>query len=227
MPRAPSASRPSDSAAPATGGVVRLRRADREREIVQGAIQYFADVGFAGDTTGLARQLGVAQPLLYRYFQNKEALIERVFQETFLSNWNPLWEEMILAPEQAVAQRLLEFHRDFARVHLRRERVRLSLFFALHGWDMSPYFRVMRQRVYEPIALSLRQYTEAGRDGQPFAVQEIELAKTVVEKIQYHGIRQWVYGLPVPEIDPVIQASVASLLDGVGAVLGKPAAKSP
>ncbi len=189
---------------------------------MQGAIQYFSEVGFAGDTTGLARQLGVAQPLLYRYFQNKEALVERVFQETFLSNWNPLWEEMILAPQRPVASRLVEFHRDFARVHLRRERVRLSLFFALHGWDMSPYFRVMRQRVYEPIAVSLREFSGLASSDQLFSVKEIELAKTVVEKIQYYGIRQWVYGLPVPEIEPVIQASVTSLLEGVRAVLAEP-----
>lgn len=204
---------------PAGGGAVRLRRADREREIVQEAIQYFSEVGFTGDTTQLAKRLGVAQTLLYRYFQNKDALIERVFQETFMSSWNPLWEEMILDPRQSVAERLIHFHRDFARVHLRRERVRLSLFFALHGWDMSPYFRVMRQRVYEPIASTLRAHSGMPSDGAAYTVQEIELSKTVVEKIQYYGMRQWVYGLQVPDIGPLIDASVTALLEGAATAL--------
>ena len=82
--------------------------------------------------------MGVAQPLIYRYFENKEALIARVFEETFLSNWNPLWEEMLTDPSKDLRQRLLTFHNDFSRVQLTRERVRLSLFFALSGWDMQP-----------------------------------------------------------------------------------------
>ncbi len=178
------------------------------------AVRYFSEVGFVGDTTALAKRLGVAQALLYRYFKNKDALIARVFDETFLANWNPLWEEMISDVENDVPTRLVTFHRDFARVHLQRERVRLSLFFALRGWDMSPYFRLMHNRVYQPIAATLREH--AGRPDlkPPFSVAEIELAKTVVEKIQYYGIRQWVYELPVPPIDPLIHASVRLLLGG-------------
>ncbi len=230
MPKDTPASKKTTAQTPsAGGGAVRLRRADREREIVQEAIQFFSEVGFTGDTTQLAKRLGVAQTLLYRYFQNKDALIERVFQETFLSSWNPLWEEMILDPRHSVAERLFNFHRDFARVHLRRERVRLSLFFALHGWDMSPYFRVMRQRVYEPIATTLREHAGIPSSGAPYSVQEIELSKTVVEKIQYYGMRQWVYGLQVPDIEPLIEASVTALLEGAATALkaADPAAARP
>jgi AcrR family transcriptional regulator len=192
---------------------------------VQGAISYFSEVGFAGDTTALAKRLGVAQALLYRYFENKDALIARVFEETFLANWNPLWEDMLTKGGEDVAARLLTFHRDFARVHLRRERVRLSLFFALHGWDMQPYFRLMRERVYNPIAAALREYAGASASiARPISELEVELAKTVVEKIQYYGIRKWVYELPVPEFDPLIGLCVHSLLDGAAAALAEPKA---
>jgi len=215
--RAPRKTEPSEAS---TNGATRLSAADREREIVQGAISYFSEVGFSGDTTALAKRLGIKQPLLYRYFASKDALISRVFEETFLAHWNPLWEEMLLEKNEDVATRLLAFHRDFARVHLRRERVRLSLFFGLHGWDMSPYFRLMRQKVYLPIAASLREYAGAAAPtGDLVSDVEVELAKTVVEKIQYYGIRKWVYQLAVPEIDPLVGASVRSLLDGAKAAL--------
>ncbi|WP_426960188.1 TetR/AcrR family transcriptional regulator [Muricoccus radiodurans] len=194
----------------------RLQKEERERHFLDEAIAFFAEVGFSGDTKTLAARLGVAQPLLYRYFASKEALIQRVFEDTFLANWNPLWEEMLTDPGLDVAARLMAFHNDFARVHLKRDRVRLSLFFALRGWDMTTYFRLMRERVYIPIASNLRAYAGEPSPGEaPLHDVEVELAKGVVEKIQYYGIRKWVYEIPsLPSIEPLIEIAVRSLLDG-------------
>ncbi len=196
---------------------VRLQREERERLFLHAAIEYFAEEGFGGDTTALAHRLGVTQSLLYRYFSSKDALIERVFHEIFLTNFNPLWEGIITNRSQSLKDRLTSFHADFARVHLRRERVRLSLFFALQGWDMSSYFRLMRDHVYVPIAICVREHvggpsvTEA-----PLRQLEVEIGKSIVEKIQYYGIRKWVYNLPdLPPIESLIDISVRGLLDGV------------
>lgn len=198
----------------------RLSSADRYRDILSGAIAYFAEAGLAGDTVGLAKRLGITQPLLYRYFESKEALIGRVFEETFLTNWNPLWEEILTNAAVPLPERLLAFHRDFARVHLQRDRVRLSVFFALGGWDMSPYFRLMWQQVYVPIATGLRQYAKADTPTKrPLRDTEIELAKGVIEKIQYYGIREWIYDLPVPKLDPIIEAGVYGMLEGAPAAM--------
>lgn len=123
--------------------------------------------------------------------------------------------------KQDLQTRLMTFHRDFARVHLRRDRVRLSLFFALRGWDMSRYFRLMRDRVYVPIAVGLREYAgEPPLTEAPLCQAEVELGKAVVEKIQYYGIRKWVYLLPdMPPIDTLIEISVRGLLDGARSTL--------
>ncbi len=139
-----------------------------------------------------------------------------MFEETFLSNWNPSWGAMLTDRTRDVASRLMAFHLDFARVHLSRERVRLSLFFALRGWDMTPYFRLMRQHVYVAIAADLREYAgEPGVAEAPLGEVEVELAKSVVEKIQYYGIRKWVYEVPrLPPVEPIIAMAVRGLLDG-------------
>ena len=199
----------------------RLQRDERERHFLDEATAFFAEVGFSGDTKTLAARLGVAQPLLYRYFANKDALIQRVFEETFLSNWNPSWQAMLTDPARDVRGRLLDFHADFARVHLTRHRVRLSLFFALRGWDMTTYFRLMRREVYVPIAANLRAHA-GGPDPREVALRdpEVEFAKSVVEKIQYYGIRKWVYEIPsLPPVEPLIAVAVHGLLDGAGAGL--------
>ena len=44
----------------------RLAPEDREHEIVQSAISFFARHGFEGSTRDLAQRLGVSQSLLYR-----------------------------------------------------------------------------------------------------------------------------------------------------------------
>src|SRR3546814_15874232 len=54
----------------------RLPRAERERLIVEGAVQFFAEVGFGGDTRELAKRLNITHPLLFRYFASQNALIE-------------------------------------------------------------------------------------------------------------------------------------------------------
>jgi AcrR family transcriptional regulator len=200
---------------------VRLPREEREQLIIEEAIRFFAEVGLSGDTKAFAGRMGVAQPLIYRYFENKEALIARVFDETFLKNWNPLWEQMLTDTTQSIPERLLTFHRDFARVQLTRNRVRLSLFFALGGWDMNSYFKLMRQHVYIPIAIGLRQYAGAPSiKKQSLRDLEVEIAKSVVEKIQYYGIRKWVYEVPtLPPIDSIIELSVSTLLEGTRSAL--------
>lgn len=195
----------------------RVRAEDRERLILREAIAFFAERGFGGDTAALAKRLNVTQPLIYRYFKNKQALIERVFQEVFLTTWNPQWEDTLTDHAVPLETRLVSFHKDFARVHLTRERVRLALFFALRGHDMRWYFKLMRDRIYVPIAAGLREYAgEPGIEAEPLHEVEVELAKMVIDKIQYYGIRKFVYEVPVPgQIDSVIEISVRALLHGV------------
>ena len=46
----------------------RLPPALREKQILEGAISFFSEVGFTGQTRELSRRLGITQPLLYRYY---------------------------------------------------------------------------------------------------------------------------------------------------------------
>src|SRR6202790_5807176 len=67
----------------------RLEPEDREREIIDGAIAFFAEVGFDGGLRDLAKRLGITHQNLFRYFPTKEALIERVYKEVYLDRWQP------------------------------------------------------------------------------------------------------------------------------------------
>ena len=94
---------------------VRLTREARERLIIDGAIQFFAEVGFGGQTRELARQLRMAQSLLFKYFPTKNDLIDRVYQEVYLSRWNPYWEVLLENRQNPVAPEVVEILLGYSR----------------------------------------------------------------------------------------------------------------
>ncbi len=91
----------------------RLSPQARERIILDAAIDFFAEEGFRAQTRALADRIGVSQSLIYRYFGSKENLIERVYEKTFLSRWNPAWEETLADRSRPLRERLQEFFRSY------------------------------------------------------------------------------------------------------------------
>ena len=56
----------------------------RRRQILEAAVRVFARGGYTGSRVGdIAREAGVAYGLVYHYFENKEAILNSLFQE----NW--------------------------------------------------------------------------------------------------------------------------------------------
>lgn len=55
-----------------TKTMVRMRSADRRRQLLQVAADLFARLGYRGTTTAeLAKAAGITEPILYRHFDNK------------------------------------------------------------------------------------------------------------------------------------------------------------
>ena len=61
----------------------RMGVVERERQILDGAIQFFSVHGFNGQLRDLAKSIGVTHALLYHYFPTKQALVDRVYLEVF------------------------------------------------------------------------------------------------------------------------------------------------
>lgn len=204
----------------------RLPRAEREAQIVQEAIRFFAEHGFKGQTRELAQRLGITQPLLYRYFSNKEALIERVYEEVFVARWNPDWERWLTDRTQPLHARLVRFYQDYTRATLTYEWIRLFLFSGLEGLEINRrYLRFTRERLWSKVIAEVR--FESGRpslDEEPLSETEVELVWAVIASIFYIGVRRWVFGLRVPEdLDAVIVDKVTAFLEGAPAAMAAPA----
>lgn len=208
----------------------RLSSTDREKSIVTAAVAFFADHGFEGQTRELAATLGITQPLLYRYFPSKEALIERVYQEVFVGRWDPFWEDLIADRSIPLEERLSRFYQSYARIILTPEWVRLFMFAGLKGLDFNGrYLRLLRERIFERIVEELRiAFGRPPVAKVPVSNLEIEMIWALHASIFYLGVRHFIYRMPFDtSVQDIIDAQVRTLLGGIAATLPNEEAPRP
>ncbi|WP_322048344.1 TetR/AcrR family transcriptional regulator [Paraburkholderia sp. J67] len=206
----------------------RLAPEEREQQIVDKAIEHFATHGFSGSTRELAKQIGVTQPLLYRYFPNKEALIERVYQEVY--QWDPQWEALIADRSIPLEKRLCALYTGYSHVILRREWIRTFIFAGLTREGINTrYLDKLRQRIFLPVMKEIREaYNLPAPTSQADQEAELELIWSLHASIFYIGMRKWVYGLPIPkDLDAHVERQVSAFLNGTPSVLATLTEKAP
>jgi AcrR family transcriptional regulator len=200
----------------------RLSGAEREKHIAQEAVSFFAEVGFGGDTRELAKRLGVTQSLLYKYFPNKESLINRVYEEVYLGRWNPFWESVVRDRTIPLQERLTRHYIEYAKAALTRDWVRIFMFSGLRGEDINrKYLDVLKQRILKPIAIEVRhEFGLPTIEEIPLKSSEIELVWSINARVFYFGQRQWIFDVPIEDdIDDLIRITIEHFIAGARAVL--------
>lgn len=200
----------------------RLSGEARERAIVEEAVKFFAEVGFDGDTRELARRMGVTQSLIFKYFPNKAALIEKVYQEVYVGRWNPYWEIIIADRRVPLQERLTRLYCDYAKTALTWDWVRLFMFSGLRGEAINQrYLQFLRSRVLEPVAAEIR--ADLGLptpQAVPLTVAEIELVWGINARIFYFGQRRWIFDVPLEaDLDELIRITISHFIAGARAVV--------
>lgn len=172
----------------------RLSPDARKAEIISAAIDLFADTGFAGSTRDVARAAGITQPLLYRYFPNKDSLIEAVYTRVFLESWDPAWDALLEDREVSVRDRFQRFYDAYTEAIFDPVWLRLWHFALLrdgqiHEW----YSHVVEEQILKPLVRERR--IELGRD-QTFVVlnEDLDAAWLLHGGLLNYGLRQTVQG---------------------------------
>jgi AcrR family transcriptional regulator len=180
--------------------VRRLSPEEREQQIVSKAISYFATHGFSGGTRELAKEIGITQPLLYRYFPSKDALVDRVFQVIYLSRWNAEWDGLLRDRSRPLSKRLHLFYKQYSSMILQSDWIRIFIFAGLTRQGINDrYLAGLRAKVFDVVLAELR-FAHGLDDPTPRQYEdEIEFVWGLHAAIFYIGVRKWVYGLPVPE----------------------------
>ncbi|WP_238988618.1 TetR/AcrR family transcriptional regulator [Alcaligenes aquatilis] len=195
-----------------------LSGVDRRDQIVEQAIELFAQKGFALTTRELARELRITQPLMYRYFPSKQDLIEQVYERVFLSRWNPLWEVWLADRSRPFRDRLVQYFSDYTQAILTSEWVRIFLYAGLQDPSLNQrYLQMLHERIFRILSQEL-QY-DLGREQALTprqAMLENEAWWGLHSSFFYMGVRKWVYQLEVPdELEAVIAYRVDAFLDGL------------
>ncbi len=198
----------------------RLAPADRRREILAKAIEYFAQVGFDGGTRELARHLGTTQPLLYRYFPTKDALIQEIYKAVFLDIWRPAWDDLLSDTARPLRDRMQQFYEEYMAAILTPQWIRIYFFAGLKGVTINVhYLAVVEERILKRIIREFHR--EMGlKVPVDVAPEDLETAWTLQGGIFYYGVRKYVYGSPMhTSAEVVISQSLDVFCAGYRAVL--------
>ncbi len=193
----------------------RLSSTARRQDFIDQAIEFFAEEGFESSTRGLAKKLGVTQPLLYRYFPSKDDLISEVYDAVYVNRWQPEWEPLLRDRTRPLADRLTTFYDVYTDVIFNREWMRIYLFSGLKGVDINRrYMQLVRQRILEPILIEAR--VELGLPDVPAKDCEVEFAWIMHGGIFYYGIRDLIYDSAIStDKTRVIKDAIAAFIAGL------------
>jgi AcrR family transcriptional regulator len=197
-------------------GQSRLSFDERERQIIDGALKFFSEEGFAGGTRELSTRLGVTQPLLYRYFPSKRALIKRVYEEVFLRRVDPQWIAALRDRSQSLDARLLDFYRHYADATYQVHWIRLYFHTALAGLDLNArYVGFVEQHLLRTVCTELRADLGLPPPSKvAISRREMELVWKLHAGMFYWAVRRFIYRSQVLEdfatvADDAIQAYLA------------------
>ncbi|MEO8839395.1 MAG: TetR/AcrR family transcriptional regulator [Herbaspirillum sp.] len=189
----------------------RLSAAERELQILDGAIKFFSERGLAGQTRDLAKEINITHPLLYHYFPTKKALIDRVYHEVYAERWKQEWEKLLDDKTVEFEEKLIRFYIDYAATILMRERVRIMIFSGLSDGDIPrQYLDLLQVKLFPRIVRETRRYLGLSLRHKG-SERENELIWGLHGGIFYIGIRQSVYNLvPPTNLDVTIRDRVHS-----------------
>lgn len=198
----------------------RLRAEERQQQILHGAIRYFSEKGFAGQTRELSRRLGITQPLLYRYFKSKQELIDKVYVHVFMGRWQPQWVTLLQEASVPLAERLVRFYRDYARATYQPEWIRIYMFAGLESSDLNRrYLQLIKHELLIPCCRELRIHCGLAKEKSPISEQEIEFYRTLHDGLFYTAIRETIYHSPLQvPFDDKVRFAVENFLAGAKTV---------
>mgnify|MGYP003624810253 FL=1 len=202
-----------------------MRSADREKLIVSEAVRFFAECGFEGQTRELAKRMGVSHAVIYRHFESKEALIERVYDHVYVKRWNPDWEPLVLDRSRSLKQRLTQFYIEYAKRVFDYDWARIFVSSGLKSYGLTErYLDIIRTRIIRPAAVELRHELHPDQDMTSPGEQETELFWGLHGAVFYIAIRKYVYGEPIEiDVETAVKNTVNNFFDGVG----KPLPRAP
>ena len=189
----------------------RLSPAARRAMILDAAIEFFAERGFAAQTRELAARLGISEPLIYRYFPTKDVLIEQVFQKVIESRWDAEWATLLRDRSVPLRTRLVDFYQRYLDAIDDGVWIRIVMYASLDGLDMTRQYITGRvDDVMGIVATETRASLGLDQEVDP------ELVWHIQSTLIYYLVRKHIHLTSVPEDHTaVVTMAVNAFLNGL------------
>ncbi|WP_198381046.1 TetR/AcrR family transcriptional regulator [Roseomonas sp. KE2513] len=200
----------------------------REQSIVAAAADLFAEIGLEATTRDLAARLGITQPLLYRYFDNKEALIDRVLDDAFAGDWRPEWGALLDDRAIPLRERLVSFYVAYSEEVLTYRRVRLLMFSGLKGLARSRrVVESLRGQVLQRVLAESRHAFSLPAASAGCA-RDLETVWNLHDAVISLAMRRHVFGLLEPgDLRAAIVDKVDAFIGGAPALMARHSTSVP
>jgi AcrR family transcriptional regulator len=179
--------------------------------ILDAAVEFFAERGFDAQTRELAGRLGISEPLIYRYFPTKEALIERVYQEVIESRWDDRWASDLQDRRASLRTRLIDFYQRYLDAIDDGIWIRIVMYASLDGLDMTrQYIAGHVEHVMGIIAAEARTSLRLEHE------VDLELVWHLQSTVIYYLVRKHIHRTPVdPDHAAVVTMAVDAFISGL------------
>lgn len=211
---------PVDRTRDGTSRQQRLPPNERQMLIIEGAVSYFAEVGFEGQTRELAKRLGITNALLFRYFPTKEELVERVYQQVYLGRWRPEWEDWLKDRSHSLDARLRRFYKSYLSVIFTYDWVRIFFFAGLRGVNINErYLGVLGGRIVATICNEVRhEYGLPDEMVCPITHTESDAVWGLQGQVLYISVRRFIYNQPIAAPEEIVDSAIDVFLSGISRV---------
>lgn len=185
----------------------------RAQEILDAALQLFAERGYDFTLQELADRIGVTQPLLHRYFATKADLIAACRQELMRGHWKPEWRDMLSDRSRPLAARMTDFYADYLPRIYRRFWYRGFVFAAMADPSFAQaYLNQVTAEILDTIVEEARHDFGYPTTAEvPIHGRENELVWGMHATFAFLGKRHFIYDIPMPADLP---ATVRDQVDG-------------
>jgi AcrR family transcriptional regulator len=176
-------------------------------------------------TRELTRRIGVSQPLLYRYFPSKAALIEEVLEAVFLRQQNTSWLNDLRERSRTIKARLMAFYCSYVESTYDQRWLRIYFFAALANFEFNGRYvkGIVEDKILQTVCTELRDSLlstdQIRKMPRKIHAREIELAWMLQSNLFYGMVRKHILNAAADIPEPMrLSDAVDLFISGAQAI---------